>query len=120
MDDVRIILSGLWVASMLTFLWGDVLMLIAGDAEKMFSGQVQMTQTMWVAIAVLMMIPIVMVVISLTLPFRLSRWANIIAAIFWIGLNVLSLGGYPAYEKILLVVSMGFNLLTIWYAWKWV
>jgi hypothetical protein len=104
---------------MLTFLWGDVLSLIAGDAEKMFSDQVQMTQTMWMGIAVLMLIPIVMIVISLTMPHRLSRWANIITAIFWIGFNLLSLGGYPAYEKVLLVVSMGFNVLTIWYAWNW-
>jgi hypothetical protein len=112
MEDVKIILSGLWIATMLVFLWGDVLSLIAGDAEKMFSDQVQMTQAMWIGIAVLMLIPIVMVVVSLTLPHR--------AAIFWIGFNLLSLGGYPAYEKILLVVSMGFNLLTIWYAWNWV
>jgi len=120
MEDVKIILSGLWIATMLVFLWGDVLSLIAGDAEKMFSDQVQMTQAMWIGIAVLMLIPIVMVVVSLTLPHRLNRWANIIAAIFWIGFNLLSLGGYPTYEKILLVVTMGFNLLTIWYAWNWV
>jgi len=23
------------------------------------------------------------------------------------------------YDKFLLIVSMGFNLLTIWYAWGW-
>jgi len=33
MIDPRIILSGLWVATMLTFLWGDVLGLISGDTE---------------------------------------------------------------------------------------
>ena len=31
MLDTRIILSGLWVASMLTFLWGDVLTIFSGD-----------------------------------------------------------------------------------------
>ena len=31
MADVRIILSGLWVAVMLTYLLGDVLRLFAGD-----------------------------------------------------------------------------------------
>jgi hypothetical protein len=119
LEDVKIVLAGLWIATMLTFLWGDVLSIIAGDAEKMFSGQVQMTQTMWIGIALLMMIPIVMVVLSLTLPYRLNRWANIIAAIFWIGFNLLSLGGYPTYEKVLLAVSMVFNAIIIWYAWNW-
>ena len=32
MKDVRIILSGLWVATMLTYLLGDVLRVFAGDA----------------------------------------------------------------------------------------
>jgi len=120
MVEVKIILSGLWIATMLTFLWGDVLSIIAGDAEKMFSDQTQMTPVMWTGIAVLMMIPIVMVVISLTLNNPVNRWANIIAAVFWIGFNLLSLGGYPIYEKVLLVISMGFNVLIIWYAWNWV
>jgi hypothetical protein len=120
MEDVKIILSGLWVATMLIFLWGDVLSIIAGDAEKMFTGQTQMTQAMWTGIVLLMLIPIVMVVLSLTLNYPLNRWVNIIAAIFWLGFNLFSLGGYPTYEKVLLVVSMGFNVLIIWYAWKWV
>jgi hypothetical protein len=51
MEDVKIILSGLWLATMLTFLWGDVLSIIAGDVEKMFSDQIQMTQVMWTGIA---------------------------------------------------------------------
>ena len=33
MLDTRIILSGLWLATMLTFLWGDVLGLISGHTE---------------------------------------------------------------------------------------
>jgi hypothetical protein len=31
MADTRIILAGLWVAVMLTYLWGDVLRIFAGD-----------------------------------------------------------------------------------------
>ncbi len=31
MVDTRIILSGLWIATMLTYLWGDVLRIFAGD-----------------------------------------------------------------------------------------
>ncbi len=33
MAETRIILSGLWVAVMLTYLWGDVLRIFAGDAK---------------------------------------------------------------------------------------
>ena len=31
MEDVQIILSGIWAALMLTNLWGDVLRMYAGD-----------------------------------------------------------------------------------------
>ncbi len=118
MEDVKIVLSVLWIATMLTYLWGDVLSIITGDAKKMFGEQV--TQAMWMGIAILMLIPIVMAVLSLILNYPLNRWANIIAAIFWIGFNLLSLSGYPTYEKVLLIASMGFNALTVWYAWNWV
>ncbi len=34
MEDVRIILSGVWVALMLTYLLGDVLRIFAGDFTR--------------------------------------------------------------------------------------
>jgi hypothetical protein len=61
-----------------------------------------------------------MVVLTLTLNPRAMRWVNIIVAIFWIIFNLSSISGYPAYNKFLLSVSMVFNLITVWYAWKWV
>jgi ABC-type transport system involved in cytochrome c biogenesis permease component len=120
MEDVKIILSTLWVATMLTYLLGDVLQLFSGD---MVPGEMQgmvLTQQMWLGIAVLMVTPIVMVVLTMTLGNPMNRWANIIMAVFWIGFNLLSLQGYPTFNKFLLTVSMGFNVMTIWYAWKWV
>jgi hypothetical protein len=120
MEDVQIILSGLWVATMLTFLWGDVLSIFAGDFTAGEIEGVQMTQTISMGIAILMVIPIVMVVLSLTLQHPANRWVNIIVALFWIGFNLFSLRRYPVYNKILLIISMGFNVLTIWYAWNWV
>jgi hypothetical protein len=121
MEDVKIILSALWVATELTYLYGDMLRILSGDSTKMLSGEMQFTQTIWLGIAVLMAIPIVMVVASLTLPYSVNRWVNIIAAIFFFGFNLIGLPTYPsAYDKFLLMVSMGFNLMTVWYAWNWI
>ena len=120
MEDVKIILAGLWVATMLIFLWGDVLTMFAGDLVPGEIGGTQATQTMWVGIAALMTIPIVMIVLSLTLNQPLNRRVNIIVAVFWVIFNLISIQGYPAYNKLLIAISMGFNLLTIWHAWKWV
>ena len=69
MLDTRIILSGLWVATMLSFLWGDVLSVLAGDATPGKMAGMQPTQGMWFGIAVVMLIPILMVVLSLTLKY---------------------------------------------------
>ena len=120
MLDTRIILSGLWVALMLTFLLGDVLRIFSGDFEAM-GGMQDVTKGMFLGIAILMVIPIVMVVLSLTLQYPAIRWISIIVAILWFVFNLTSLRTYPsAYDKFLLIVSLVFNILTVWYAWKWV
>ena len=122
MLDTRIVLSGLWVATMLTFLWGDVLGLISGDTKpgKIGESVHEATHPIWVGMAALMLTPIVMIVLNLTLNHRAIRWANIIVAIFWIIFNLSSLSGYPGYNRFLLIVSIVFNVMTVWHAWKWV
>ncbi len=121
MEEIRITLSILWVASMLNNLWGDVLRIMAGDfkAGQEIEG-VKMSQGMWLGIAILMVIPIIMVFLSLTLDDPVNRWANIIVGVIFIFVNLASLPGYPAYHKFLIIVGIGLNALTVWYAWNWV
>ena len=119
--DVRITLSGLWVALMLTYLLGDVLRIFSGDFKAGEIGGKQISQRMWLGIAMLMMIPIVMVFLSMTLNYPLNRWVNIIVATFFFVFNLIGLPTYPsAYDKFLIVVGLVFNILTVWTAWKWV
>ena len=121
MVDTRITLSGLWVAVMLTYLWGDVLRIMTGDAEpgKLWGGM-EATQGMWLLIAAIMLVPILMVVLTLTLTYPAVRWANIIIAILVVVFNLLGLPYKGAYDNFLIIVSFVFNALTVWYAWKWV
>ena len=122
MEEVRIILSGMWTALMLTYLLGDVMRIFAGDfkAGEMMGG-VQASQAMYLGASILMLIPIVMVVLSLTLKYPVIRWITIIAAIILLLFNLVGLPGYPgAYDKFLIIVSLITNGLTVWYAWKWV
>jgi hypothetical protein len=120
MLDTRIILSGLWVSTMLIYLLGDVLRIFAGDFKAGEIGGMQPTQVMWLLIAVLMLIPIVMVVLTLTLKYPAIRWVSIVAAIFLVVFNLISLPYDGAYDNFLIIVSLVFNALTVWYAWKWV
>ena len=119
--DTRIILSGFWVALMLIYLLGDVLRIFAGDFEAgKIAGNFEPTQGMWLLIAVIMLIPILMVVLTLTLPYPLIRWVNIVVAVLAILFKLLGLPYKGAYDNFLIAVSFVFNALTIWYAWRWV
>ena len=119
MTDVRVVLSGLWVAVMLTYLLGDVLRLMAGDVTPGELGGRAASQGMWLGIAVIMLIPIVMVVLSLTLPFPLVAWVNIAVAVVAVVFNLVGLPYPGMYDNVLIFVSFVFNALTAWYAWTW-
>jgi len=121
MEDVQIKLSAIWVALMLTYLLGDVLRIFSGDFKGGEIGGMEVSQTMYLGMAVLMVIPILMVFLSLVLKQPVNRWANIIAAAFFFIFNLIGLPTYPsAYDKFLIVVGLAFNVLTVWYAWRWV
>jgi hypothetical protein len=50
----------------------------------------------------------------------LIRWVTIILAIFFFGFNLIGLPGYhSAFDKFLIVVGLGLNVLAAWYAWNW-
>ena len=120
MEDTRIILAGIWVALMLIYLLGDVLRIFAGDFEPGKIAGMKPTQAMWLGIAALMLIPIIMVVLNLTLKYPVIRWANIIVAIFFVIFNLFGLPYPGAYDNFLIIVSFGFNAMTVWYAWNWI
>ena len=121
MDAAKITLAGLWVALMLTYLLGDVLRIFSGDFKAGEIGGVHVTQIMWLGIALLMVMPIVMILASLTLNYPINRWVNIIAAILFFVFNLIGLPTYPSlYDKFLIVVGLVFNVLTVGYAWNWV
>ena len=121
MVDTRIILSGLWIATMLTYLLGDVLRIFAGDVEPgKLAGGVEATQGLWMLIAVIMLVPIVMVVLNLTLKYPAIRWVNIIVSILVVVFNLFGLPYTGAYDNFLIIVSFVFNALVVWYAWQWV
>ena len=120
MDETRVILAGVWIATMLTYLLGDVLRIFSGDATP---GEIEgkpVSRGMWLGMAALMLIPIVMIVLTLTVPYPTVRWLNVVVAI---GFGLFNVAGLPykgAYDNFLIVVSLLFNALTVWYAWRWV
>lgn len=124
MEDVKIKLSILWIARMLTGFLGDVIRffepgiiegIIAGDIDGML-----MTHEMLLGMAILMEIPIIMVVLSLILKDKANRWANITVAGFLLILDGIGVVvATSAYVYVVVGVGLVFNFMTVWYAWTW-
>ena len=119
MVDVRILLSGLWIALMLVFLLGDVIRIFAGDITPGEIARKPVTQGMWLLMAAIMLTPIIMVVLSLVLPYPAIRWTCIVVAAIWVVFNLAGLPYKGAYDNFLIVVSFIFCGLIVWYAWTW-
>ena len=120
MAEVRVVLSGLWVAVMLTYLLGDVLRLFAGDVTPGEIEGREASQGMWLGIAVIMLIPIIMGVLSLVLPYPAIGWVSIVVAVVVVVFNLFGLPYKGMYDNFLIIVSFVFNALIVWYAWTWV
>ena len=120
MINTKIILSATWVVVTLLYLYGDVFRICSGDLAKKPMADMNLNQYIWLGLAVLMMIPILMVFLNLVMPQPVSRWVNIIVAVFFFLFNLVGLPTYASlYDKFLIAVNMGFNVVTIWYAWNW-
>lgn len=121
MDDVQLIISGLWISLMLTYLLGDVMRIFAGDFVPGEMNGEKATQSMWMMAAILMLIPIIMVSLSLILPYPINGWISIICSAFLFIFNLAGVRTYPSYfDRFLIVVGLVFNVLIVWYAWNWI
>jgi hypothetical protein len=99
---------------------GDVLRIFSGDFQAGEVSGMEISPALYLGMAILMVIPILMVSLSLTLPDRTNRWANIVLSIFFFIFNAIGLPTYPSlYDRFLIMVGLVFNLFIVWYAWKW-
>jgi hypothetical protein len=121
--DVKIKLSGLWVALMFFYIYADILgSHKQGYIEALQAGEVAGLTPAWVlGSAVLMAIPSVMVFLSLALKAKVNRWANIGVGIVYIAVlgTFLFIGDISADYLFYSVVEAVLIALIVWHAWKW-
>lgn len=118
--DVQIKLAALWVALMLTYLLGDVMRIFSGDFRVEDIEAMQLTQMAWLGMAIVMVIPVIMTFLTLIMKYAVNRWVNIILAILYFGMNLSGITSYPSlFDQFLIIVGLVFNVLTVWYAWRW-
>jgi len=127
MKDVKIKLSALWAARMLSALQMDVMVfMMPGMLEEMIAGTTDppITHGMLAVMGITMLVPIFMSVLSLMLRDKVNRWANLSIGIFFVGFDLIFLimtfvWQAAAYEIIYYIVYLVFTALVVWHAWKW-
>jgi hypothetical protein len=130
LDDVRIHvrikLSALWMSVMLCYIYADYFELyVPGKLLAMQGGRIgplgPATQGVLVGTAILMAIPSLMVFMSLALPSKASRLANIVlgGAYSVIVLAAISGGGAWRFYVLFGIVEIALTCLIVWYAWMW-
>jgi hypothetical protein len=81
--DLRVRLSTLWIVILLNMIYADILSFLNADfLQGLLTGHaenVRITQTLLVASAVVVEIPILMVLLSRVLPPAPNRWVNLVA-----------------------------------------
>ncbi len=124
--DVRLVLSALWIAMMFVFAYVDIFTFLRADVlEAALDGEVASTgfvvdQLFLVYTLVYVLVPIAMVVLSLLLPQRVNRLANVTVSLLYAVTVVGSAVGESwAYYVIGSAVEVVLLLLIAGTAWRW-
>jgi hypothetical protein len=120
--DTRARLSLLWVFVMLNMIFADILSFMsAGTLSQILegsAGQIAITPNFLLLAAVMTEVPIAMVVLSLVLPHRAARWANVGAAAFTIA-YVIGLGSASPHYIFIAGIETLACVVIVWQAWTW-
>ncbi len=119
---IRARLSAAWVFVMLNMVFADILSFMSpGALQQVLAGNadgIQITPGFLLVAAVVAEIPISMVLLSLLVPQRTARWANIGAAAVTVAF-VLGMGSAtPHYVFIAALETLGCVAIARW-SWAW-
>ena len=123
--DTEVKLSTLWITASLSYLYCDVISLMDPELLRQYlEGNVNglaFTPGFLLGSAILISIPILMVLLSRVLRYRVNRWANIAAGTAMTAVQTATLFiGWPApYYLYLSLIEITCTVLIVGYAWKW-
>jgi hypothetical protein len=122
---VRVKLAAAWTSFMFLYAYVDILNFFTpGVIEDILAGKVfefDLSQTFSTAALTLMAIPILMIVLSTTLPARVSRIANLVVAALYIPVTAFNVAGesWLYFYGLGVVLELALLALILRYAWTW-
>mgnify|MGYP001271670946 FL=1 len=122
--NLKLKLASMWASLMFIIIYLDYFHLyMPGSLEDMLSGTVfvfNITQSFLLAALAMVTVPALMIFLSIALPAKINRWANIIIAAINIPLILFNLAGEAWLHMVIgAVVQVILLFLIIRYAWQW-
>ena len=122
--NVKLKIAALWASFMFLYIYVDYFHLyMPGSIEDILAGKVFTFDISYVFLQIAMFfvaIPALMIFLSVALPAKVNRWANIIIAAMYIPYMLFNLAGEAwVHMYFAAVVEVVLLLLIIRYAWKW-
>jgi Family of unknown function (DUF6326) len=122
--NVKIKLSALWASLVLCYLYGDYFGLYKpGSLQSMLDGQMgplgPTTQGVLLGTSIMMAIPCVMVFLSLVLPPKINRVANVALGLVYTAIMILTMPGAWVFYLFFGVVEIALSLAIVGFAWRW-
>ncbi len=122
--SVKLKLATLWASFMFLYIYVDYFALyMPSKIEDILKGRVfvfDITQGFLLAALASVTIPALMIFLSVALPAKINRWANIIIAAVYIPFTLFNLAGEAWMHMVFgAVVEVVILCLIIHYAWKW-
>ncbi|CAD5249620.1 MULTISPECIES: DUF6326 family protein [unclassified Imperialibacter] len=122
--SLKLKLATLWASFMFLYIYVDYFALyMPGKIEGMLAGKVfvfDITQGFLLLALASVTIPALMIFLSVALPHKANRWANIVIATVYIPYTLFNLAGEAWMHMVFgAVVEVALLSLIIRYAWTW-
>lgn len=123
--NVKLKLAGFWTAATFCYLYGDYFELYTPEkVNSLISGDNILGNPLFLFIAsVMMAIPPLMIIISLTLKPSINKWLNIVFGLFFtlimLFIAVASFTPWYSFYVFLAIVEAILTALVVWNAIKW-
>ncbi|KAA3657901.1 MAG: hypothetical protein DWQ04_26770 [Chloroflexi bacterium] len=118
--EIKVLLSTLWIFVLLNMIFRDIHEMPYYIEEWMTQAAngAEISELLMLVGGIMVEIPILMVLLSRVLPYRINRWANIIAGVFFIT----SIFGFPPGDLddfFFVAIEIASSSFIIWQAWTW-
>lgn len=122
--SVKLKLATLWASFMFLYIYVDYFALyMPSKIDDILKGKVfvfDITPGFLLAALISVTIPALMIFLSVALPAKVNRWANISIAAIYIPFSLFNLAGEAWMHMVFgAVVEVALLVLIIRYAWKW-